>query len=153
MFVTSHVLAGALIGRVLAGHPAAAFAAGVVTHFAMDACPHYGDVSKTLEDPEFIRMAKCDGCAGLAAMAVAAGLSPGPARRAVIAGMLGCAAVDSDKPFEYFFGWNPWPDWWSRFHKRVQNQAPNRLPHELAVIAGLGLLAWRVLPGPNAGAG
>lgn len=148
MFVTNHVLAGALIGRVLARHPVGAFAAGVVSHFAMDACPHYGDDSVSIESSEFIRVAKCDGCLGLAAMAVAAGLSPRPARKAVLAGMMGAAVVDSDKPFEYFFGWNPWPEGWIRFHKRVQNQEPHRLPHELAVGAGLAALVWLVRARP-----
>ncbi|HMC40891.1 MAG TPA: hypothetical protein VKI19_14595 [Acidimicrobiales bacterium] len=146
MFVTTHVLAGAVIGRVLAGHPVAAFAAGVVSHFAMDACPHYGDDAVEIGDPEFIRVARCDGCAGLAAMAVGAGLAPRPARRAGLAGMLGGAIVDSDKPMEYFFGWNPWPEAWNRFHKRVQNQEPHRLPHELLIAAALAALVWQVVP-------
>jgi hypothetical protein len=146
MFVTSHVLAGAMIGRVMARHPVGAFAVGVVSHFAMDACPHYGDESLTVDSPEFIRMACCDGCAGLTAMALAAGISPKPARRAVVAGMLGGAVVDSDKPFEFFFGWNPWPQWWNRLHRRVQNQEPYRLPHELASAAVLAVLVWRLLP-------
>ena len=145
MFVTNHVLAGALIGRVMARHPVGAFAVGVVSHFAMDACPHYGDDDLTLDSPEFIRAARCDGCAGLAAMAVAAGISPKPARRAVVAGMLGGAIVDSDKPFEYFFGWNPWPDWWNRFHKRIQNQEPDRLRHELILGGLLAALVWKAL--------
>ena len=146
MFVTTHVLAGALIGRVMARHPVGAFGVGVVSHFAMDACPHYGDDSVTIDDPEFLRIAYCDGCAGLTAMALAAGISPRPARRAVVAGMLGAAVVDSDKPFDHFFGWNPWPDWWNGFHKRIQNQQPNRWPHELAVAAALAVLVWKLVP-------
>ena len=146
MFVTSHVLVGAIIGRALADHPVGAFAAGVVSHFAMDACPHYGDSSMSVTDPEFIRIAKCDGCAGLAAMALAAGLSPKPARWAVLAGMAGGAIVDTDKPCEYFFGVNPWPGWWNRFHKRIQNQAPHRLPHEAIAALALAVVVLRVLP-------
>lgn len=146
MFVTSHVLAGALIGRAMARHPVGAFAVGVVSHFAMDACPHYGDDSLSTDSPEFLRMARCDGCAGLAAMAVAAGISPRPARRAVVAGMLGGAIVDSDKPFEHFLGFNPWPEPWNRFHKRIQNQEPYRMPHELAMGAVLAVLVWKLLP-------
>lgn len=145
MLVTNHVLAGAVIGRVLGRHPVGAFAAGVVSHFAMDACPHFGDATWDTDTPEFVRLAKCDGCCGLAAMAVAAGISPRPARRAVVAGMAGAALVDSDKPFEFFFGYNPWPEAWNRFHKRVQNETPDRLPLELAVGAALAVAAWRVV--------
>jgi hypothetical protein len=148
MMVTAHVLAGALIGRVMARHPVGAFAAGVVSHFAMDACPHYGDPSFTRESPEFIRIARCDGCCGLAAMAVAAGISPRRTRRAVIAGMAGAAVVDTDKPSEYFFGVNPFPDWWNRVHKGVQNEAPHRLPQEVVTIGLLAVVAFAVLRRP-----
>lgn len=146
MFVTSHVLAGALIGRVMARHPVGAFVAGVVSHFVMDACPHYGDSTWSSDSPEFLRVARCDGCAGLAAMAVSAGLAPRPARRAVVAGMLGGAVVDSDKPLEYFLGWNPWPAAWNRFHKRMQNEEADRMPRELLAAAGLAGLVWVLLP-------
>jgi hypothetical protein len=40
MFVTNHALAGVLIGQVLEENPMAAFAAGVVSHLALDAMPH-----------------------------------------------------------------------------------------------------------------
>jgi hypothetical protein len=142
MFVTNHVLAGALIGRALGRHPAAAFAAGVVSHFVMDACPHYGDdtAEPGVMTAGFVKMARCDGCAGLAAMAVAAGLAPGWSRAAVVAGMAGAAVVDSDKPMIYFFGWNPWPKWWIRLHQRVQNQKPHRFPHEMLTGAALAAL-------------
>ena len=151
--VTSHVLVGALIGRVMARHPVGAFAVGVVSHFAMDACPHYGDDNLTYESPEFIRLARCDGCAGLAAMALAAGLSPRRSRRAVVAGMLGGAIVDSDKPFEYFLGWDPWPEWWSRFHKHILTEDPGRLPQEVAVAVGLAAAVAIALPDRRAHGG
>lgn len=137
MIVSSHVLAGALIGRALARHPAAAFAAGVVSHLAMDACPHWGSGQDPAGRAVFIKVAKCDGCAGLAAMAVGAGLAPGRTRRAVVAGMLGGAVVDADKPCEYFFDWNPFPRRFQRFHARIQNESPDRLPAEVAVAAAL----------------
>ena len=141
MFVTSHVAAGAVIGRVLAGHPAGAFAVGVASHFAMDACPHWGAVDDAEHYEQFLRVARCDGCSGLAAMALAAGLSSRRARRSVVAGMLGAALPDADKPMQYFFGWNPFPEPVQRFHKRVQNQAEHRLPAEILVGAALVALA------------
>ena len=146
MFVTSHVLVGALIGRVLARHPVGAFAAGVVSHFAMDARPHYGVPGQSADSPDFLRVARCDGCAGLGAMALAAGISPRRSRRAVVAGMVGGAVVDSDKPMEYFFGWNPWPSWWQRLHRQIQNEKPSRLPAEVAVAAGLLAVVWLLVP-------
>jgi hypothetical protein len=141
MLVTSHVLAGALIGRAVARNPVAAFGVGVVSHFAMDACPHWG-----LKDPqgvwsdEFMRVARCDGCAAMAAMALGAALAPGRSRRAVIAGMVGAALPDADKPMEYFFGMNPFPKWVQSFHGRIQREAPHRLPQEVATAVMLGLI-------------
>lgn len=142
MFVTSHVAAGALIGRALAGHPAGAFAVGVVSHFAMDACPHWGLPDDREHYDQFLRAARCDGCAGLTAMAVTAGVSRPEARKAVLAGMLGAALVDADKPMKHFFGWNPFPAPVRRLHERVQNQAEHRLPTEL--VAGAALVALAV---------
>lgn len=146
MFVTSHVLVGAMIGRVMARHPVGAFAAGVVSHFAMDACPHYGDPALGRDSPEFVRVATCDGCAGLAAMALAAGISPRRCRRAVVAGMLGGAVVDTDKPLEHFIGWNPWPEGWNRFHQQIQNEEPGRLGGEVVVAAALFAVVALLLP-------
>lgn len=145
MLVSNHVLAGALIGRAVARRPALAFVVGVVSHFAMDACPHWGtgDPEGVWSD-EFVRVAKCDGCAGLAAMALGAGLSPGRSRTAVVAGMVGAALPDTDKPFQYIFGVNPFPRAVRRFHKRIQREAPHRMPAELASAALLAatMVVW-----------
>jgi len=112
----------------------------------MDSCPHWG-IAKGVPGAheQFLRAARCDGCAGLAAMALAAGLAPGSARRAVVAGMVGGASVDLDKPFEHFFGFNPFPVRIQRFHTRIQREAPHRLPHELAMAAAAAVAAWVVL--------
>ena len=42
MLLTNHVLSGAVIGA-LARRPVPAFAAGVASHFVLDAIPHWGD--------------------------------------------------------------------------------------------------------------
>ena len=42
MLLTNHVLSGALIGA-LTRRPLPAFAAGVASHFALDAVPHWGN--------------------------------------------------------------------------------------------------------------
>ena len=42
MFVTNHVLSGALIGQALKGRPVAAFVAGIGSHLVLDAMPHWG---------------------------------------------------------------------------------------------------------------
>ena len=143
--ITNHVLAGVVIGRGLSRRPVGAFLAGLVSHVAMDACPHWGS-DKTPEGYEqFIKVARCDGCAGLAAMALAAGLAPGSARRSVLAGMAGAAVLDADKPMEYFFGVNPFPAWIQNFHESIQNESKGRLPLEVLVAGGLAVLALGTL--------
>jgi hypothetical protein len=62
-----------------------------------------------------------------------------PPRRALIAGMAGAAILDSDKPGEFFFGFNPLPAVVDRFHKRIQRESPEGLRTELA--AGVALAA------------
>jgi hypothetical protein len=42
VFVTTHVLSGLLIGRVLKKRPAAALPAGIGSHLVLDAIPHWG---------------------------------------------------------------------------------------------------------------
>ena len=146
MFVTTHVLAGATIGTLLSRSPGLAFAAGVVSHLGMDACPHWGITLETEEDKaRFLRIARCDGCAGLAAMALAAGLVGPRARRSTIAAMVGAALPDMDKPILHFFGVYPFPNWFRRLHKALQREAPQRMPHELVLAGALGLVALRRL--------
>jgi hypothetical protein len=142
--VTSHVLAGVLVGRALRGRPIAAFGAGVVSHLVMDSCPHWGVVAGEPGGRErFLRVARCDGCAALVAMAVGAGLATAGDRSAVLGAMAGAAVVDADKPCEYFFGFNPFPKSFQRLHSMIQRESPRRLPHEVAVAVGLlAVVLW-----------
>ena len=50
VLLTNHVLSGALIGA-LARRPAAAFAAGMASHFVLDALPHWGNWGSTAPVP------------------------------------------------------------------------------------------------------
>jgi hypothetical protein len=142
---TSHLLAGAIIGSVARRHPVAAFATGAVSHLLMDACPHWAPAPGERGDEQFVRVARCDGCAGLVAMALCARVASRQARVATLAGMAGAGLVDMDKPCQYFFGFNPFPAWFQRVHHAVQRQAPSRLPHEVLAAAGLAVLALSAL--------
>jgi hypothetical protein len=135
MLVTNHVLSGALIGAV-ARRPAVAFLAGIVSHFALDATPHWGNWD---EDSTFMRVAIRDGLTGLAVMGAVAALTPRTARVAVIAGMAGAALPDLDKPSIVFFGRSPFPRVVDKFHAEIQREAKHRFP--LEVKAGLGFAA------------
>jgi hypothetical protein len=136
MLVTNHVLSGAFIGAVTR-RPAVAFTAGIASHFALDATPHWGDwgADKGL----FMRVAIRDGLLGLAVMGGVAALAPKEARVAVIAGMAGAALPDLDKPSIVFFGRSPFPRAIDRFHAEIQREARHRFPVE--VMAGLGFAA------------
>ena len=138
MLLTNHVLSGALIG-VLARRPAPAFAAGVASHFVLDAIPHWGDWGSRRR---FMRVAVPDGLASLAVMGALTAASPPGRRAAVLAGMTGAALPDADKPTTMWFGWSPFPAAVDRFHARIQDESFHRAPVELAAA---GLLAATAL--------
>ena len=145
MLVTNHVLAGAAIGA-LVERPLPALALGVASHLAMDRIPHWGLSHEDrhgdpLSNPKFLRIAYRDGFAGLGAMSVAFGLARGR-RLPVLAGMVGAALLDLDKPGVYFVGVSPFPAAVDRFHAEIQEgrEHEHKMGQELAVAAGLAAL-------------
>lgn len=138
MLLTNHVLSGALIGA-LARRPAPAFAAGVASHFVLDAIPHWGDWGS---QRRFMRVAVPDGLVSLAVMGALTAAAPPERRAAVLAGMTGAALPDADKPTTIWFGWSPFPAAVDRFHARIQDESFHRAPVELAAA---GLLAATAL--------
>lgn len=133
MFVTNHVLAGALIGLIVRDEKIA-FAGGFASHFVCDAVPHWGGCGYERNSEEFFKVAVVDGTLGLATMcAIVAAMPVGAAlKRSVIAGMVGAALPDMDKPADYFFGHPLFPKWFCEFHGRIQDEAPDRMPLEVA---------------------
>ena len=151
MLITNHVLSGAAIGAAV-GNPAAALPLGVASHFALDAVPHWG---KWLSKSHFLRVAVADGLTGLAVMGAAAAVTPAPRRAAVLAGMLGAAVPDVDKPTRIFFGFSPFPRRVDEFHSRIQDEAPGRFySHEVvaATLFAAGFTALTVAARAKAGA-
>ena len=146
MLVTNHVAAGAAIGAVLHRRPALAFAVGVASHLAMDCLPHWGLPRVPESHDRFLEVAKKDGLAGLAAVAVLTGPAKG-LRTGVLAGIAGATLLDVDKPARHFFDRNPVPAPIQDFHERIQREAPHRMRNEMVVAAGLlalsGLLVAR----------
>jgi hypothetical protein len=154
VFVTNHVLSGALIGHVLRRRPATAFVVGVASHLALDAVPHWGcETRRSGGKEKFLTAAKRDGMLGLSAMAAVALAAPKQARPAAIAGMAGAVLLDLDKPLLHFFGWNPFPRVVRRLHEKVQNESPDGLPNEIrfgvgfaAADVALNVMARRHFP-------
>ncbi|MCK9875542.1 hypothetical protein MXD59_07100 [Frankia sp. Ag45/Mut15] len=134
MIISSHVPAGAFVGMAVR-NPVVAVAAGFASHLAMDAMPHWGTGPNT--ESEWIPIARRDGVAGLAAMALLTAAAPPGRRLAVLAGMTGACLPDTDKVGRYFVGISPWPSRFDRFHERIQNEARNRLPREVATAVTL----------------
>lgn len=132
MLVTNHVFSGAVIGAASRRRPVTAFALGVLSHFALDAAPHWG---KWAGRPTFMEVAVPDGLAGLAVMGAMTALAPREARLAVLAGMAGAALPDLDKPSKVFFGRSPFPRSLDSFHVRIQDEAPHRFKYEVAAAA------------------
>jgi hypothetical protein len=146
MLVTNHVLSGAVIGAASRRRPASAFALGVLSHFVLDAVPHWGNWNPRLK---FMQVAVTDGLTGLAVMGALTALAPPDSRPAVLAGMTGAALPDLDKPAIVFFGRSPWPRAVDRFHMGIQqHEASHHLKYELAAAAvfaatAVGLLRAR----------
>jgi hypothetical protein len=132
VLITNHVLSGAFIGAVTR-RPAAAFALGVASHFALDAVPHWGDWGD--DESLFLRVAVRDGLTGLAVMGALTALAPPSARAAVLAGMAGAALPDLDKPSRTFFGRSPFPSVVDKFHRDIQRESRRRFPVEVAAGA------------------
>ena len=142
MLLINHVLSGALIGA-LTRRPLPAFAAGVASHFVLDAVPHWG---KWGSRHRFLRVAVWDGLVSLAAMGAFAAVSPPDRRLAVLAGMAGAALPDLDKPVKLWFGRSPFPVAVDRFHMGIQDEAAHRFYVELlaaAALASAALIALR----------
>lgn len=151
MLVTNHVLSGALIGAVTR-RPETAFAAGVASHFALDAVPHWGDWGS---QRRFLRAAVPDGLTGLAVIGALAAVTPPSRRLSVLAGAAGAALPDVDKPARLWFGRSPFPRAVDHFHSAIQNEAFGRYWVELVAAgcftAGLGLALRRVPKADKAG--
>ena len=140
MFVTNHVLSGALIGRTLQRRPVAAFAVGVASHLALDAVPHWGcDTKRPGGADKFLAAAKRDGVIGLTVMAAATLLATKQARTATVAAMAGAVLLDLDKPLVHFVGWNPFPRVVRRVHHGIQNESEQGLPNEIRFGVGFAL--------------
>jgi hypothetical protein len=135
VLVTNHVLSGAFVGRAAPG-PVSAFAAGVASHFALDAVPHWGDGRPIRE---VMHIAVPDGLLGLTAMAGVTAATEPSARLRVLAGMAGAAFPDLDKPADRFLGFSPFPRRWDAFHQAVQHESAGRMPQE--ILVGLGQVA------------
>jgi hypothetical protein len=149
VLVTNHVLSGALIGA-LGRRPAPAFAAGVASHFVLDALPHWGEWGSIRR---FLQVAVPDGLIGLGAMGTIAALAPAERRPSVLAGMIGAALPDIDKPAKLWFGRSPWPRAVDEFHHDIQREASGRAHIELLAAAAFGAAAILLLRRPTPAAG
>jgi hypothetical protein len=140
VLVTNHVLAGALIGNVAPG-PVSAFVVGVASHFTMDAVPHWGGY----EIRDVLPVAVVDGLVGASVLLLVAKTTRRARRTRVVAGMLGAALPDTDKPWDLFVGGSTFPAGFDRFHNGVQNESRRRMPQEFLVASALGLVVRQVL--------
>jgi hypothetical protein len=129
MLVTNHVLSGALIGYA-ARDPLSSFVAGVLSHLALDAVPHWG-VRRPIH--EMLHVAVPDGLVGATTMVVVAASTPPRYRVRVLAGLGGAALLALVKPCIVFFGGSPFPQAVDALHAAVQRESPRRMPQEIVV--------------------
>ncbi len=116
--------------------------------------PHWGIHD---DDATFRKVAIVDGLVGLATMRAVMGAVPRGTRVAVLAGMLGAAFPDADKPALMFFGRSPFPAGVDRFHQRIQRESAHGIRTEiraaLAMVLAVRILSWlRAFAGDRAAA-
>ena len=75
-------------------------------------------------------------------MTLVARATPRGRRTRVLAGMLGAAFPDTDKPWDLFVGGSPFPRAWDDFHGRIQDESTKRMPQEV-LVASVGALLVR----------
>jgi hypothetical protein len=143
VIITNHVLSGAVVGLLAPSVPAAV-AAGVASHFLLDAVPHFG-----VDDEHFMALAVPDGLMGLATIAVLATRAPRDRRVRMLAGVFGACLPDMDKPGRQFFGRSPFPAAVDRWHAGIQSESVRRFPVEVSAAA-LSVLALVRLLRPTA---
>ena len=141
MLISTHVLTGAVVGRLL-GRPSVAAAAGALSHFALDRLPHWGRPSPegTRMDDVTLRVAVVDGLSGLVLIAAVAKTTPRRHLAPVLAGIVGSCLPDLDKPAELFFGRSPFPAALDDWHARIQPERADLLARDVVVAAGLTAL-------------
>ncbi len=115
MLITTHVLAGALIGMAVPNVPTAV-AVGVGSHIAMDGLPHWGNA----EGEEYLRVARVDGIVGLLASAGVLLAAPPERRVRVAAAIFGACFPDTDQIADHFLKRTFHPAWFERIHAGVQ---------------------------------
>lgn len=142
MLITAHVAAGAAIGAAI-NKPIPAFLAGVASHFAMDALPHWGGKGDTHSE-EFLKVAKIDGVTGLAEIVVLAAAA-GDRRLPVLAGIFGACLPDIDKPCDIYLHFDPFPEPVNTFHKGIQNEYTRGIVKDVAVGVILAASSYAVL--------
>jgi hypothetical protein len=142
---TTHLLAGALIGRSVGGAPTA-FTAGVASHVAMDVLPHWG----RWDDDELLRVARVDGLTALAVAALVLRQAPAGRRARVAAGMAGAGLLDLDKPARHFFRRSPFPRAVDEAHARIQSgERRHRWCVDATATVGLAVALARLGSAPD----
>ena len=116
MLICNHVLAGAIIG-LRSPTPAAALGVGVASHVAMDALPHWG-----MPEEEYLRVARVDGIAGLALIALILPTTRPNDRLRVAAGIAGACLPDTEQVTLHFWNRRFHPAWFARLHGAVQRE-------------------------------
>ncbi len=131
VFVTNHVLSGAVLGLAAPRRPLLVALTAAGSHYALDSVPHWGSGDKR----KFRRAAIVDGLCGLATMTAVMRVAPKGTRAAVLAGMLGAAFPDSDKPAEMFFHRSPFPLRADQFHMAIQRESDHGIRTEARAAA------------------
>jgi hypothetical protein len=150
MLTVNHVPTGAVIGLIARRHPWAAFGAGVLSHLALDAIPHWG-ITEPTPPERFLYVARRDGIAGLAMAASLLLLAPRQARPALSLAMLGAVSPDLDLVTQHFFKRSIWPHCFRKLHSDIQKDSTIQMHQELTraatgfTVAAAAIVVARIL--------
>lgn len=151
MLISTHVLVGTMLGRLLARRAPSVklgavevlsvAAVGVASHFACDALPHWGaGLAGGTRDPAFLAVAIPDGLTGLGLLGALTFRERGRRRMLVAACALGACLPDADKVGAFAVGRSPYPGWLDHWHGAIQRESPKLLASDVAIIAAVAAL-------------
>ncbi len=139
MTATNHGLAGAALAVVLQRYPVAAVALAPMSHFVLDALPHFGEDKLSNRSNKFFRILFTDMTLAVVSTLAVAWFWPDIALLVVVCAFL---AASPDLMWLYYYYLRPTPEkkWGklAKFHSRIQwSQTPPGLAVELVWFAVL----------------
>lgn len=146
MFLTVHVATGAAVSTIIQ-NPLATVPVAFVSHFALDAIPHWHDIIRgDAPTKKTIKIATTD---FLVAIALAVYSMLATENMNLLYGMVAGSVMDTDVVLYPLFekkGWKKlWPSVISKLHGGIQNETKSLwglLPQALVLLASIAIITY-----------